>query len=154
MKYKIGRYVLRVWLASTVIMGVLFVIIFGLTQQDFKDLTFAHFIAHEVIALMFVFVSLLLSIPAQAIFYYAARLLVNWVDDPLKQKICFNIIAVAVMIGTFCELFIKVPSYDKSFYHPLIAGYAVIISCCVWWFKLKPIVEVVPVGVGDGNDFS
>ncbi|MCO5948452.1 hypothetical protein [Mucilaginibacter flavidus] len=145
MKYKIGRYVLRVWLASALLTGGLFMLIFGLTQQTFHDLTFSRFISYEVIAMMFVFVSLLFSIPAQVIFYYSARLLVNWVDDPVKQKICFNLIAVAVMIGTFAELFIKEPGYDKSFYFPLMAGYCVVISGCVWWFKLLPIEVTLPM---------
>ena len=151
MKYKIGRYVLRVWLASALLTGGLFMLIFGLTQQKLQDLTFSQFISYEVIAVMFVFVSLLFSIPAQVIFYYSARLLVNWVDNPVKQKICFNLIAVGVMIGTFVELFIKEPGYDKSFFFPLMAGYCVVISCCVWWFKLLP-VEAVPPMPAQAND--
>jgi len=141
MKYKIGRYVLRVWLASALIVGALYMLIFGLTQEGLHDLTFSHFISYEVIALLFVFTSLVLSVPAQAIFYYSARLLVNWVDDPVKQKICFNIISVMVMLATFYELLKKLPGYDTNFYHPLIAGYCVAISICVWWFKLLPTKE-------------
>jgi hypothetical protein len=145
MKYKIGRYVLRVWLASALLTGGLFMLIFGLTQQTFHDLTFSHFISYEVIAAMFVFTSLLLSVPAQVIFYYSARLLVNWVDSPVKQKICFNLIAVGVMLGTFYEILKKVPGYDTNFYHPLIAGYCIVISCSVWWFKLLPMEAIPPV---------
>jgi hypothetical protein len=145
MKYKIGRYVLRVWLVSALLTGGFFILIFGLTQQRLQDLTFSNFISYEVIAGMFVFVSLLLSIPALVIFYYSARLLVNWVDDLVKQKVCFNLIAVALMLATFYEILKKVPGYEKSFYHPLIAGYCIIISCSVWWFKLLPTAAILPI---------
>lgn len=154
MKYKIGGYVLRVWLASTLTIGALFVLIFGLTQQKFQDLTFASFISYEVIALLFVFTSMLLSIPAQVIFYYSARLLVNWVRDPVKQKIWFNIIAVGVMLGTFFQILVKVPGYEKSFYHPLIAGYCVVISAGVWWFKLKPAEDATTATLSQEEDNS
>jgi hypothetical protein len=142
MKYGVFKYTLKVWIASICLTALLFMIVWSAIQFFDNDVAIAHIFTYYAMLLLFTLLTALLSTPALGLFYVLILTGLKFLTGTRAIKIWFNAAGVLVTSATFGLLFSLYPDYDKAFFIPLAAAYCVIISLCVWFFKLKPVAGI------------
>lgn len=145
MKYHLFKYTLKVWVSSICLAALLFMIVWSVMQYRNQGITLSHVIGHYIMLLLFGVITALVSAPALGIFYLLILLGVKLLNSYRALKIWCNAAGLLVTLATFGLIFSFYPDYDKAFYLPLIATYCVIISVCVWFYKLKPRVATAEI---------